>query len=221
LPDGLAGKLCLTADELLSLFCALADPPRYGTNARRYPDQLAELDELFRLWPTHRPLRILDIGCGVGLNTLEIATHANALAPQAPLAVTGISTERLEVWMANTRQLPHDPQREKTLRNTPHDLPVAFAYGRAEDFSLPGSVDIAICNGLAGGRFLHQRAQITAFLDRCAKALTHNGRLFLANRFHDGHRDQLDDLAAIAKIQGWSCTGKTRNLCLQPPPPGR
>lgn len=221
LPDGLAGKLCLTADELLPLFCALADPPRYGTTTGRYPEQLANLDEIFRQWPAHTPLRLLDIGCGVGLNTLEIATHATAFAPQAALAVTGISAERLEVWMASARRLPHDPQREKALRNFPCDLPVAFAHGRAEDFALPCRFDIAICNGLAGGRFLHQPAQIAAFLDRCAKTITQDGRLFLANRFHDGHRDQLDELATVAKDRGWSCAGAPRNLCLQPPATAR
>lgn len=217
LPDGLAGKLCLSADELLPLFCALADPPRYGTITGRYPEQLAELDALFRRWPAQMPLRILDIGCGVGLNTLEIATRAATLATQAGLVVTGLTAERLEVWMAGTRRLPHDPQREKALRAFPRELPIIFAHARAEDFALSDQFDIAICNGLAGGRFLHQHAQISAFLDRCAKALTHAGRLFLANRFHDGHHKQLDAFAVIARDKGWNCTGSPQNLCLQAP----
>lgn len=218
LPDGLAGKLCLTADDLLPLFCALADPPRYGTITGRYPEQLAELDALFRHWPADRPLRILDIGCGVGLNTLEIAAQAAAtLAAQTELAVTGLTAERLEVWMAGTRRLPHDSQREKALRAFSRGLPVTFAHGRAEDFALPGHFDIAICNGLAGGRFLHQHTQISAFLDRCAQALAPAGRLFLANRFHDGHLDQLDALTTIARDKGWTCAGTPHNLCLQTP----
>lgn len=195
LPPSLEGRLCFSPQELLAFFCALADPPRFGTICGRYNDELAIIKSLAR--PN---MRILDIACGVGLNTLEIATASGA-------ETIGITSEWLEVWMATHRRLPHDPLREKDMRRFPSDLNVRFQQGRAEHFAFEQPYDLIICNGLVGGRFFHDDMQYAAFLDSCRNALAPSGNILLANHFHDGSKPYVERFMRYASQVGFAVKG--------------
>ena len=122
LPHPFPARLDFTPQELLPLFCAIADPPRFGSNDGRYPRQRRLLECLLPDF-AGVPLRILDIGCGIGLNTLETARLAVELSFCLRLEVTGVTSEPLEVWMANQRRVPHDPAREHRFHSY-RELPV-------------------------------------------------------------------------------------------------
>ena len=215
MPSGLAGRVTYAAEELPALYCALADPPRLGTDASRYPAQLSRLADHFRQWaPSARPLRLLDIGCGVGLNTLEIAALGVELLGPA-LSILGTTSEPLEVWMAEHRRLPHDPRRELRLRQYPAGLPVRFRANRFQDLAGEEAFDVIVCNGLAGGRFLHQRQDVALFLETCRRHVSPGGTVFLANHFHDGCRPACERLLAEAAGRGFLVNGAWQDACLQ------
>ena len=202
LPPSLDGKLCFSPQELLAFFCALADPPRFGVVCGRYNDELALIKSLAR--PN---MRVLDIACGVGLNTLEIAVVSGA-------ETIGLTTEWLEVWMATQRRLPHDPTREQDMQCFPCDLNVRFQQGRAECFAFEKPFDLIVCNGLIGGRFFHDEAQYTAFLDSCRNALAVGGSILLANHFHDGSRLDVEHFMRHASQAGFTVEGNWRLMRL-------
>lgn len=87
LPPAFAGRLSWQQEELLPLACALAAPPRFGTSAGRYPEQICELRKLKGA--------LLDLGCGTGEGTAEFA--------ELGFACTGVTLEPLEAWMARHR----------------------------------------------------------------------------------------------------------------------
>ena len=215
LPSPLAGRVTFAPEELLALCCALADPPRFGTDACRYPAQLSRLAGQFRQWASRpRPLRLLDIGCGVGLNTLEIAA-LGAERLGSGLDILGVTSEPLEVWMAEHRRLPHDPRRELRLRQYPADLPVRFRANRFQDLAGEEAFDVIVCNGLAGGRFLHQRQDVALFLETCRRHVSPGGTVFLANHFHDGCRPACERLLAEAAGRGFLVNGAWQDASLQ------
>ena len=195
LPPALEGKLCFSPQELLAFFCALADPPRFGTICGRYNNELALIKALAR--PT---MRILDVACGVGLNTLEIATASGA-------ETIGLTSEWLEVWMASHRRLPHDPVREKDLQRFSRDLNVHFQQGRAECFAFEKPFDLIVCNGLVGGRFFHDETQFDAFLDSCRNSLSPKGHILLANHFHEGSKPDVERFMRHASQAGFKLKG--------------
>lgn len=207
LPVELASKVTFSEEEILPLFCALADPPRFGTNSGRYPGQLPLLAKALS---GKQGARILDVGCGVGLNTLEIAEFASGLVPQ--LTVVGMTSEPLEVWMANARFLPHDPLRQKAFEQ--YKKPVEFVRGFAESFNLKGSFDVIVCNGLVGGRFLNTESQYHAFLESFQKAMPSGGTMLLANRFHEGTRYGLYQFRRMAQHAGFEVSGEWRSFTL-------
>ena len=98
-----SSQISFKESELVVLFCACADPPRFGTDIGRYPLQLETLRQM--KLPSSR--RLLDLGCGVGLGTLE------AISELGLEGGVGVTQEPLEVWMATTRQLPHDSARSR------------------------------------------------------------------------------------------------------------
>ncbi|HQC51944.1 MAG TPA: class I SAM-dependent methyltransferase [Lentisphaeria bacterium] len=215
LPHVFSGRVTFAATELLALYCALADLPRFGTDSSRYPDQLSRLADYFRQWPLgDQPMRLLDIGCGVGLNTLEIA----ALGVErlgSGLSILGVTPEPLEVWMAENRRLPHDPVRELRLRRYPPELPARFRAERFQELSGEEAFDVIVCNGLAGGRFLHECQDIARFLENCCRCLRPGGTIFLANHFHDGCRSACQRLLAEAAQRGFQISGDWQDACLQ------
>lgn len=218
LPPALAGRTTFAAAELLPLLCALADPPRFGTDFGRYPEQLAQL----RAWtpPRHagpRPCRLLDLGCGTGQGTLE-AANTIAAATHQPVTALGLTREPLEAWMATTRRIPHDPERERRLQDFQlhPQTTVSFIAGDACRPPLPlAAFDIILANGLVGGPFLHAPADTFAFLHELQRVLAPGGTVFCANHFHDGRASCLDTFTAAARHAGWHLTGTPRDLCLQ------
>lgn len=202
LPPSLEGKLCFSQQELLAFFCALADPPRFGTICGRYNDEL----ELIR--GLRRPnMRVLDVACGVGLNTLEIAEASSG-------ETIGLTSEWLEVWMAENRRLPHDAMREQEMQRFPRDLNVRFQLGRAECFTFEKPLDLIVCNGLVGGRFFHDDAQYAAFLASCRPALPPDRSILLANHFHEGSRPDVERFMRYAFQAGFTVEGNWRLMRL-------
>ncbi len=189
-----AGRIRLTSEELLPFFCACADPPRYGTLQGRYLDQLKEVIKLSLLG-----VRLLDLGCGVGLGTLEAAT-----ALRVRKAV-GVTIEPLEVWMASHRRLPHDARREQALRSFPALPQVVFQTGDATVFHADGRFDVILCNGLAGGRFLDAPAQIRRFAENVRALLAPGGIVALANAFHEGCRPAVENVLQALASTGLRC----------------
>ena len=210
LPDAFAGRVTFTEDELFPLFCAIADPSRFGTSDNRYPAQLQQIGDFVKRTGQGRAVRILDLGCGVGLGTYELAKIVAAVGGTA----VGVTSEHLEVWMASHRRLPHDAARERLFRRYPEDLPVTFNVGFAESYRDGSQYDVIVCNGLAGGRFLYAAPQLTAFLQTCDTLLAPHGRMFAANRFHEGERLGVERLRAIARQSGWSVEGHWQSLVL-------
>ena len=210
LPDAFAGRVTFAEDELFPLFCAIADPSRFGTSDNRYPAQLQQIGDFVKRTGQGRAVRILDLGCGVGLGTYELAQIAAAVGGSA----VGVTSEHLEVWMASHRRLPHDAARERLFRRYPEDLSVTFSYGFAESYRDGSQYDVIVCNGLAGGRFLNAAPQLTAFLQTCDTLLAPHGRMFAANRFHEGERPGVERLRAIARQSGWSVEGHWQSLVL-------
>jgi len=210
LPDAFAGRVTFTEDELFPLFCAIADPSRFGTSDNRYPAQLQQIGDFVKRTGQGRAVRILDLGCGIGLGTYELAQIAAAVGGSA----VGVTSEHLEVWMASHRRLPHDAARERLFRRYLEDLSVTFSYGFAESYRDGSQYDVIVCNGLAGGRFLNAAPQLTAFLQTCDTLLAPHGRMFAANRFHEGERSGVERLRAIARQSGWSVEGHWQSLVL-------
>ncbi len=238
LPDAFAGRVTFEEDELFPLFCAIADPSRFGTADNRYPKQLQQVGDFIKNMGgsdgvtavgntidnmggsdgvlavgntihkagQSRAVRILDLGCGVGLGTYELA--------QLGGSVIGVTSEHLEVWMAQNRRLPHDDARERLFHRYSSTLPVTFTYGFAESYRDDSQYDVIVCNGLAGGRFLNAAPQLTAFLKTCGALLAPHGRMFIANRFHEGERPGVERLRRLACQSGWSVEGHWQSLVL-------
>lgn len=210
LPNSFAGRVTFEEDELFPLFCAIADPSRFGTADNRYPKQLQQIGDFIKQVEQGRAVRILDLGCGVGLGTCELAQIAAAVHG----SVIGVTSEHLEVWMAQNRRLPHDATRERLFRRYPTTLPVTFTYGFAESYRDDSQYDVIVCNGLAGGRFLNTAPKLTEFLQTGGTLLAPQGRLFIANRFHEGERGGVERLRRLAHQSGWSVEGHWQSLVL-------
>ena len=200
------GRLTFREAELLPLFCSLADPPRFGTDAGRYPRQLADI----RKHAAGRSgFRLLDIGCGIGLNTLEIASAIDGWT-------TGITREPLEVWMAQNRTIPHDPTRETRFASFSQVRRIDFKVG---DINSPpeGVWDGIVCNGLIGGRFFHETPQFDTFLAWLRKSLVPGGCLRAACSFHEGFRQGVDRFRERAGLMGFRVEGSWRETTLTLP----
>ena len=249
LPPTFAGRVAFEDEEWLTLFCALADPPRFGTDFGRYPEQLAGIrhvlgaaflgegtakspqnacGDLAVAAPKENGsrslFRLLDLGCGTGQGTYELAeTAAGVLS--VPVFALGVTREPLEVWMAEQRRLPHDPERERQfqrrtqnseLRTEIGKAPaVRFLVGDALAAPCDGPFDLVTANGLVGGRFLRTPQALERFLDEVERLLAPDGLLALANRFHEGERPALEAFADSARRRGWQTDGTPENLLLR------
>lgn len=195
------GRVAFAQEELMPFFCTCADPPRFGTRCGRYPEQLAALP---------RAASLLDLGCGIGLGTLETAKAVGATK-----AVLGITREPLEAWMAMKRRLPHDPERSREFEPF-KNIKAEFRAGAAENFRSPDEkkYELILCNGLAGGRFLHNNHQLDDLLTTLECTLAHNGTAALANHFHEGNRAGVEAFMKHAQMRGWHLQGTWQNLFL-------
>jgi SAM-dependent methyltransferase len=215
LPDSMAGRVDYRDDEWVPLFCALADPSRFGTSPDRYPDQDAWIgDRLAATGPDRRA--ILDLGCGVGLGTWALARRAVRQA-LTPCRVTGITRQPLEAWMAAHRHLPHDPIRERDYPGAEETVPVDFIAADVRQVPLRGAYPVVVCNGLVGGEWLHRDTDVLRLLAELRRLLAPDGAVCLANRFHDGRLPVLHRVMATAADHGWHVSGTPRNLVLARP----
>jgi SAM-dependent methyltransferase len=213
LPPALAGRLDLAIADLPALFCALADPPHFGTAAERYP---AQQEQLAALCVTHpRPgLRLLDLACGVGLGTFATAALARGCGLR-DVHTLGLTLEPLEAWMAARQCLPHDPQRQLRLQQLADRVPhVRFAAADVRQLPIHGPFDLILCNGLVGGTLLHRKPDLLPLLSECARILAPGGRLLLSNRFHDGRRARVEQFSDLARDLGWAVSGDWHDLAL-------
>lgn len=198
-----SGRVSLDDDELLPFFCACADPPRFGTDVGRYPRQL----ETLRQMKMPSAGRLLDLGCGIGLGTLEAVVELGCSEG------VGVTLEPLEAWMAEMRTLPHDTGR------TSHFAPFSQvkAHFVADDilaYAGEGGFSVILCNGLAGGRFMQKDEQFHALLQVLRSQLAPNGVVALSNAFHEGQRHAVQRFLELARIHGWQVTGTWRNAVM-------
>jgi predicted O-methyltransferase YrrM len=201
LPE-ICGRAAPEEDALLEFFCACADPPRYGTDAGRYPQQLKMLQEL------NRPAKLLDLGCGIGLGTLEMS---DALGTAS---ACGVTIEPLEVWMAERRTLPHDPRRTAHFQRWKHLKNVTFRAADITSYHSDEQYDMIVCNGLVGGRFLNSRKSMETFLDCLEMNVTPEGIFAAANSFHQGNRENVERFLHTAAARGWKVEGTWQNAIL-------
>ena len=217
LPAPLAGHASLTASACGALLCALADPPRFGTDIGRYPEQLCRLTAHLST-RTKYNWRVLDLGCGTGHGTWEVALAAAEAGARARLV--GVTREPLEAWMAARQRLPHDPARERRYPCLPGAAAGQVHFVAADGLTLPlrpGIWDLVLVNGLAGGPHLKAPESMHRLLRGLARLLAPGGVVGCACRFHDGYAPHLDAFAALARADGWQLAGPPRQLWLEPP----
>jgi SAM-dependent methyltransferase len=214
LPATLAGRLAFAVEDLPALFCALADPPRFGTDAERYPVQQQELAACFTRH-TRPSLRLLDLACGVGVGTFATAALAQRCGIRS-VQTLGLTLEPLEAWMASRQCLPHDPPRQQRLQRLAEGVPhVRFAAADVRCLPVQGPVDVVLCNGLVGGMLLHRTPDLHRLLAECARILAPGGWLLLSNRFHDGRRARVEHFADLARELNWEVSGDWHDLALR------
>lgn len=211
LPESLQGWPPLTPEKLTAFLCCLADPPRFGTAAGRYPGQLEQL----KIWIASQPVptawRLLDIGCGTGQGTCELVQALEGCQP-APVEALGLTLEPLEAWMATARRLPHDPSRERQWIHLDTRAHPQFVAGNALEAWPERQADLIFANGLVGGDFLQGKPACRHFLENLRHHLAPGGRAFLANTFHDGYRRHVELFATEAKAQNWHLKGPWQAL---------
>lgn len=198
LPPHLAGRLRWRPDELPALAAAIAAPARFGTRAARYPEQLALIRDL----PSCRLRTVVDLACGTGQDTWEIARHLPDGA-----TIIGVTREPLEAWMAHHRCLPHWSHADRRRLGLafppppPEAVHVAFVAGDALAPPTPPA-DLVICNGLIGGPALHQPKALAAIWDALRHATAPGGAILIGDRFHQGHAPALRRFLEHAKTTG-------------------
>ncbi|MBP5640762.1 MAG: class I SAM-dependent methyltransferase [Victivallales bacterium] len=211
LNDNFAGRVCFKADELLELWCNLADPARMGTASGRY---MAQLSQVQKIASGKTALRLLDLGCGVGLGTYEATAVCGKRCHQVDSI--GVTAEGLEAWMATNRCLPHTRKRERQFpASLPDGARVEFRKGLAEAYSDNTTYDIILCNGLAGGRFLNHTDQFSGLLATFDRMLKPHGNVLLSNHFHEGSRCDVETLMRQAAQRGWLIKGDWQNLSME------
>ncbi|MBR4124640.1 MAG: hypothetical protein IKR13_00415 [Victivallales bacterium] len=201
--SGYSGRVSFQEGELEALFCTCADPPRFGTDVGRYPQQV----DLLRRMKLPSGGRLLDLGCGVGLGTLE------AVAALGLAGGVGVTQEPLEAWMAKSRRLPHDPVRSRHFSQFA-DVSAQFAAGDVLEWCGEGGFAVILCNGLAGGRFLSQDEQLRKLLKVFEAQLAPGGVVGMANAFHEGQRSAVERLLALAQEEGWQVVGTWQNAVM-------
>lgn len=141
-----------------------------------------------------RPLRVLDLGCGVGGGVHYLLEHIDG-----PLRAIGVTLSPTQVKHARreARRRGFDPARHAFLEADFHDLPVAEP------------VDVAF----AIGAFVHTERPET-FFEEAARVLCPRGRLVLIDDFFadpEDHRERhlsATEQAWVETVQaGWHAHG--------------
>ena len=182
-------------------------PSRFnGAGFGRYPDQLGWLQQY--LAKRSGSLRLLDAACGSGEGTWELAEllAGNGWQPEQ-VQLEGWTLEPLEVWAAQTRSLPHEPERGKSYQQRVQPL-LELGWGERISFRAVDLLatqiasdpfDLILCNGLLGGPIIHQPAQLKLVLKQLAGLLSQEGVLLVADHFHDGWKKQVPE-AVLVKV---------------------
>lgn len=190
----------LTDHSLLTRFLFYSFlPSRFnGAGFGRYPDQFSWLQQ--QLAGRSGSLRILDAACGSGEGTWELAEllAAHGWQPEQ-VQLEGWTLEPLEVWAAENRSLPHDPQREKQYQQRVRplvqqgwDSRISFqVVDLLADAPHDQTFDLVLCNGLLGGPIINNLNQIGQVLRQLAAVLSRDGMLLIADHFHAGWRKKV------------------------------
>jgi SAM-dependent methyltransferase len=172
-------------------------PDRYGGGFGRYPEQAGFLAGWLK---NKRPrfrgtIRCLDTACGTGEGTYELAQllTESGFAPGS-FHITGTSLEPLELFAAAHAHFPHATRRETRYRDQIKGLAelgaMAHISFQLEDIGeMPSDVEeyhVILCNGILGGPFLSQKAEISRVVGNFSKRLAPGGILLADDRFHEG-----------------------------------
>lgn len=191
-------------------------PSRFnGAGFRRYPEQLDWLQQ--QLKPqAGKHLRVLDAACGSGEGTWELAEllAVNGWQPEQ-VQLEGWTLEPLEVWAAQNRWLPHQPDRAKSyqLRLQPllqqgwGERISFFAMDLLAETGMADRFDLILCNGLLGGPIINQPAQLEQVVRQLAGLLVPGGMLLIADHFHGGWKKQTPTELLVSLLQdaGLTC----------------
>jgi chemotaxis methyl-accepting protein methylase len=179
-----------------------------GAGFGRYPAQLGWLQQQLR--KQTGPLRILDAACGSGEGTWELAEllAGNGWQPEL-VQLEGWTIEPLEVWVAKTQSLPHQPEREKNYQQRMQPL-LEQGWGDRISFKAvdllaeqieSASFDLIICNGLLGGPIINQSLQLQQVVKQLAGLLSRGGVLLVADHFHDGWKKQVPEAVLVTLME--------------------
>jgi SAM-dependent methyltransferase len=101
-------------------------------NGRRWEDSVAEVDDALKLLGLRPGAEVLDLACGAGRHSLELARRA--------FRVTGV--DRTRAYVNSARQRAAD-----------EGLAVEFVLSDMRDFVRPGAFDAAVCLWASFGYF--------------------------------------------------------------------
>lgn len=184
-------------------------PSRFnGAGFDRYPDQLSWLRQ--NLVKSSGSLRVLDAACGSGEGTWELAEllAAHGWQPEQ-VRLEGWTLEPLEVWAAENRSLPHDPQREKQYQQRVQPL-LEQGWGERISFRIvdllaeknaPERFDLILCNGLLGGPIIHRQPELRQVVAALAGLLAPGGILLIEDHFHGGWKKRAPAELLVSLLQ--------------------
>jgi len=146
------------------------------------------IEETFRRYATEKPTLVLDLGCGTGSMTVELASRGY------DMTALDLSDEMLAVAESRTREKGYD---------------VLFVSENMADFELYGTVDATVCC-LDGINHLTARDDLYACFDRVSNYLNPNGLfLFDVNTPHK-FRTVYADRDYILEDDGVMCCWRNR-----------
>lgn len=188
LPEHFQPCFPLTAEKFMLLMFHFADPYHYGTSAMRYPLQMQIFQQILATYPNQTELQLLDVGCGTGQGTYEIAQAIDTTPCSA--TIKGLTLEPLEVMMAQCKHTPH--RHSKYPAYNSRDITCTFQVGDITAMSLENTrYDFVFCNGLFGGPALNSFSTMGHCLKLLLNSLKINGYLLMSNHFHQGYLNQI------------------------------
>ena len=182
-------------------------PPRFYGGFGRYPEQQKFIKKWLRS-KNVKTVRCLDAACGTGEGTYGLAhvLKEQGFSPE-DADIEGWTVEPMEVWVAEERCFPHDPQREAAFRKSTPRLSQCKIRFSCSDLANPKSskqFDLILCNGLLGGPIIHRIGEVERMVENLTALLAPGGILLAADRFHGGwkrHCPQME-LQAVLERHG-------------------